>query len=104
MDKNKENIPWHTRFGLRFLQLLLIVFSLLLVKRCVVLYQENKIQNEQLRIEYFDKGFASGMKKARGKQEDPEPLFNNYALKKAYRDGYRQGWDKGKKDGLRFED
>ena len=98
MDKKKVNISWHTRLGLRFLQVLLIVFCLVLVKRCVVLYQENRNQNEQLRIEYFDKGFASGLNKARGMPEAPEPSFDNYALKKAYRDGYRQGWDAGRSE------
>jgi hypothetical protein len=33
------------------------------------------------------------MKKSQGLPVDPEPQFKNYALKKAYRDGYRQGWD-----------
>ncbi len=98
MVKIEKKVSWHTRFGLRFLQVLLIIFSLLLVKRCVVLYQDNKFGDEQTRIEYFDKGFASGLKKARGKQEDPEPFFENYTLEKAYRDGYRQGWDKGRSD------
>lgn len=92
----EEKIPFHTRFGLRLLQVLLIVFALLLVKRCVNIYHDNKLTTEQIKIEYFEKGFASGMKKAQGLPEDQEPLFKNYALKKAYRDGYRQGWDKGR--------
>lgn len=92
----KEKIPFHARFGLRFLQVLLIVFALLLIKRCVSIYHDNKLTSEDTKIEYFDKGFASGMKKARGLAVDQEPEFANYALKQAYRDGYRQGWDKGR--------
>ena len=48
----------------------------------------------RLKIEYFDKGYATGMKRAKGLPGEPKPQFKNYALKKAYRDGYRQGWDK----------
>ena len=93
MEQKEEKIPFHTRFGLRLLQVLLIVFALLLVKRCVDI---NKLTDEQIKIEYFERGYASGIKKAQGLPEEPEPQFKNYALKKAYRDGYRQGWDKGK--------
>ena len=96
MAQKEEKIPFHTRFGLRLLQVLLIVFALLLIKRCVDIYHDNKLTNEQIKIEYFEKGFNSGLKKAQGLPEDPAPPFNNYALKKSYRDGYRQGWDKGR--------
>jgi hypothetical protein len=98
MEQKEEKIPFHTRFGLRLLQVLLIVFALLLVKRCVDIYHDNKLTGEQIKIEYFEKGYAGGMKKAQGLPVDPEPQFKNYALKKAYRDGYRQGWDKGRED------
>jgi hypothetical protein len=98
MEQKKEKIPLHTRFGLRLLQVLLIVFALVLIKRCVAIYQGNKLSNEQVKIEYFEKGYTSGMIKAQGLPEEPEPQFKNYALKKAYRDGYRQGWDKNRKN------
>jgi hypothetical protein len=68
------------------------------VKRCVDIYHDNKLTDEQIKLEYFDKGYASGMKKARGLPGDAEPRFENYALKKAYRDGYRQGWDEGREE------
>lgn len=96
MDAEKEKIPFHTRFGLRLLQGLLIIFALLLVKRCVVLYYESKLTSDQLIIEYFDKGFANGLKKSQGHPAVQEPEFSSYSFKKAYRDGYRQGWDKGR--------
>ena len=93
MEQKDKKIPFHTYFGLRFLQVLLIVLCLVLVKRCVDLYHENKITDQQIQMEYFEKGFASGMKKSKGLPIDPEPQFKNYTLNKAYRDGYRQGWD-----------
>ena len=98
MESKEEKTPLHTRFGLRLLQVLLIVFALVLVRRCVDIYHDNKVSSEQVRVEYFEKGYASGMKKAQGLPETPEPQFKNYALKKTYRDGYRQGWDKGREN------
>ncbi len=96
MTQQEEKIPFHRHFGLRLLQVLLVVLCLVLVKRCVDIYHENKTSDEQTKIEYFEKGFAGGLNKSMGLSEDPEPRFKNYALKKAYRDGYRQGWDKGR--------
>ena len=96
MEQEEKKNPLHVRFGLRLLQVLIIVLAMVLVKRCVNIYHENKIIDQQIKLEYFEKGFASGMKKSMGLQEDPEPLFKNYALKKSYRDGYRQGWDQGR--------
>ena len=101
MDIQEEKIPFHTRFGLRLLQVLLLVFALLLIKRCVDIYHDNKLTSKQTEIEYFEKGYASGVKKAQGSVENGEPVFKNYALKKAYREGYRQGWDKGRETGKR---
>ena len=98
MAQKEEKIPFHRHFGLRLLQVLLIVFSLVLIKRCVDIYQDNRLTGEQIKMEYFEKGYESGIKKARGLPEDPEPQFKNYALKKSYRDGYRQGWDKGREE------
>lgn len=97
MAQKEEKIPFHRRFGLRLLQVLLIVLCMILVKRCVDIYHENKTTDQQIKIEFFEKGYASGMNKSMGLSEDPKPRFKNYALKKAYRDGYRQGWDTGLK-------
>ena len=93
MEQEEKKLPFHRLFGLRLLQVLLIILCMVLVKRCVDIYHDNKITDQQIKIEYFEKGFASGMKKSQGLPVDPEPQFKNYALKKAYRDGYRQGWD-----------
>ena len=97
MIQKEKKIPFHRHFGLRLLQVLIIILCMVLVKRCVDLYHENKTTDEQIKIEYFEKGFASGKNKSMGLPQEPEPQFKNYALKKAYRDGYRQGWDTGRK-------
>jgi hypothetical protein len=77
MEQKEEEIPFHRRFGLRLLQVLIIVLSMVLIKRCVEIYHENKITDEQIKIEYFEKGFESGMKKSMGSPEDLEPQFKN---------------------------
>ena len=97
MIQKEKKIPFHRHFGLRLLQVLIIILCMVLVKRCVDLYHENKTTDEQIKIEYFEKGFTSGKNKSMGLPVGPEPQFKNYALKKAYRDGYRQGWDTGRK-------
>lgn len=96
MEKPKEKIPFHTYWGLRFLQILLLIFALFLIRRCIDLYHENKQTDRQIVIEYFEKGFSNGMNKAHGKTVTTEPYFKNYALKKAYLDGFRKGWDNGR--------
>ena len=96
MTQKEGKIPFHRHFGLRLLQVLIIVLCMVLVKRCVDIYHENKTTDQQIKIEYFEKGFDSGTKKSMGLPQNPEPQFKNYALKKAYRDGYREGWDKGR--------
>ena len=96
MGKKEEKLSFHRHFGLRLLQVLLIVLSLMLVKRCTDIYHENKQIDRQSEIEYYEKGFANGMNRSMGLPEDPKPRFKNYALKKAYREGYRQGWDKAR--------
>lgn len=96
MEQKEREIPFHRRFGLRLLQVLLIVLSMVLVKRCVVKYHDNKITDQQIKVEFFEKGFISGMKKSKGLPADPKPHFKNHALKKSYWDGYRQGWDAGR--------
>jgi hypothetical protein len=102
--KLKDNLPpFHTRFGLRLLQILLIVFALLLIKRCVAIYHDNKLTGEEIKLEYFEKGYASGMNKAMNLPDKPVPQFKNYGLKKAYRDGYRQGWDMGREKAKKVE-
>ena len=96
MEQEEKKLPFHRLFGLRLLQVLLIILCMVLVKRCVDIYHDNKINDQQIKVEYFEKGYASGMKKSKGLPVDPEPRFKNYALKKSYRDGYRQGWDAGR--------
>jgi hypothetical protein len=93
VEHKEKNLPTHTHFGLRLLQVLIIILCLVLMKRCVNIYYDNRLIDEGVRTEYFEKGFASGRKKSMGLPIDPEPQFTNYAFKKAYRDGYRQGWD-----------
>lgn len=77
MEQKEEKIPFHRRFGLRLLQVLIILLAMVLIKRCVAIYHENTITDELIKIDFFKKGFASGMKKSMGPPENPEPQFKN---------------------------
>ena len=102
MEQKERKLPLHTRLGLRLLQVLIIILCLVLVQRCVGIYFDNRDVDEQVKAEYFERGYASGMKKSIGMPVEAEPHFENYAYKKAYRDGYRQGWDSGRKQEQRY--
>ena len=97
MEQRDNKLPFHRRFGLRLLQVLIIILCLVLVNRCVNIYYENRVVDEQVKVEFFERGYANGMKKSSGLAVGLEPQFYNYTLKKSYRDGYRQGWDSGRK-------
>ena len=46
MAQKEEEIPFHRLFGLRLLQLLLKFSCMVLVKRCIYIYHENKITGQ----------------------------------------------------------
>ena len=96
MKEKEVKIAFHTRFGLRFLQILIIVLAVILIQRCIAIYQETKSADQQTVSEYYQKGFAAGREKAKGLNINGEPIFEQYSYKKAYGDGYRDGWDSEK--------
>ena len=74
MNKKDEKNTFYTRFGLRLLQVLLIIYALLLIKRSVDIYHDNKRTNKPITREYFDKSHASGLNKAHDSTENRNPL------------------------------
>jgi hypothetical protein len=55
VEQEEKKLPFHRLFGLRLLQVLLIILCMVLVKRCVDIYHDNKITDQQIKIEYFEK-------------------------------------------------
>ena len=43
--------------------------------------------------QYYEIGYAHGVKKAQGMEKPTEPETENLLLRKLYRKGYRDGWD-----------
>jgi len=80
-----------------FFQTLIIVLDVILIQRCIAIYQETKSGDQQKVSGYYEKGFAAGWEKAKGLNIKAEPIFEQYSYKKAYGDGYRDGWDSEKK-------
>ena len=79
MKEKKVKITFHSRFGLRFLQILIIVLAIILIQRCIAIYQETKPAEHQTVLEYYGKGFAAGREKANGANITAEPIFEKGA-------------------------
>jgi hypothetical protein len=90
---NAEKIPLHTRFALRLIQILIILLAIVLIQRCLAIYQETKPVDQNIVQEYYQKGFEAGKNKAQGQEVNILSDFEKYSFKKSYRDGYRDGWD-----------
>ena len=65
MKENEVKIAFHAIFGLRFLQILIIVLAVILIQRCIGIYQETKSADQQTVSEYYEKGFAAGRERPR---------------------------------------
>jgi hypothetical protein len=86
------SIPLYTKIGSRITTILLLLLSFMILKNCIgsVRYGITTSQEEINR--YYDQGYMHGSRQhAEG---DPDDAVNdNPLLKKAYRRGFRAGWD-----------
>lgn len=91
MSRNSP-IPLYTKIGGRLTIILIILLSFMLLKNCVrsVKYGSTT-QQDEIR-QYYDMGYKDG-KNQISKQTVEESEQNNPVLTKAYRQGYRDGWD-----------
>jgi len=87
-----EKISPQRKYGLRFLQVLIILVAFFLVRNCIFTLSSD-IPSEQLLNQYYEKGYEAGKIKALGSYPVKEPSFSDPLLKKKYRDGFRNGWD-----------
>lgn len=92
MVKDKR-IPLYTKIGIRVTIILMIVLSFMLLKNCIgsIHYGTTTSQDEIQR--YYDKGYKDGTEQATEPTDRREPELDNPMLKKAYRKGFRDGWD-----------
>ena len=91
MQKN-EKITTQRKYGLRFLQILIILVAFFLVRNCA-LKLFNDMPAEHMQNKYYEMGYEAGKNKALGNSPVAEPIFPGPLLKKKYRDGFRNGWD-----------
>jgi hypothetical protein len=94
MPKN-EKISFQRKYGLRFLQILIILVAYFLVRNCA-LTLFNDMPAEYIQNKYHEMGYEAGKNKALGHSPVAEPIFPDPLLKKKYRDGFRNGWDDGR--------
>jgi hypothetical protein len=89
-----EKISTQRKYGLRLLQILIILVAFFLVRNCIFTLSSD-IPSEQLLNQYYEMGYEAGKTKALGSYPVAEPSFSGPLLKKKYRDGFRNGWDDG---------
>jgi hypothetical protein len=94
MTQNEKISP-QRKYGLRFLQVLIILVAFFLVRNCIFTLSSD-IPSEQLLNQYYEMGYEAGKIKALGSNPVKEPSFSDHLLKKKYRDGFRNGWDDGR--------
>jgi hypothetical protein len=90
-----EKISTQRKYGLRFLQVLIILVAFFLVRNCLLTLSSD-IPSGQLLNQYYEMGYEAGKTKALGSYPVKEPSFSEPLLKKKYRDGFRKGWDDGR--------
>jgi len=90
-----EGISFQRKYGLRLLQILIILVAFFLVRNCILMLGGD-IPSEQRLNQYYEMGYEAGKSTALGRRPIAEPNFSDPLLKKRYRDGYRSGWDNGR--------
>jgi len=90
-----EGISFQRKYGLRLLQILIILVAFFLVRNCILTLGRDIPSGRQLK-QYYELGYEAGKSTALGRGPVAEPTFSEPLLKKKYRDGYRNGWDDGR--------
>jgi hypothetical protein len=91
MSKNSP-IPLYTKIGGRLTLILIILLSFMLLRNCVRSVQYGSITTQEEIKHSYDMGYKDGKNQV-SKQSIDESEQENPVLKKAYRQGYREGWD-----------
>jgi hypothetical protein len=96
--KEKPEIPLHTKWGIRVTAVLILLITVMIIKNCMGSFRYGVSTEQELQQQYYDLGYAHGSRKAEGLEQAPEPETENLLLRKLYRKGYRDGWDKVQSD------
>lgn len=91
MSDNRP-IPLYTKIGGRITIILLLLLSFMLLKNCIGSIRYGTTTSQEEINQYYNKGFLDGS--IQDDDEGIEEVTNeNPLLKKAYRRGFRVGWD-----------
>ena len=91
--QEKQEIPPHTKWGIRISTVFILLISVMIIKNCVgsIIYGVSTEQEQQ--NQYYELGYSHGMLKAQKLEQPVEPETKNLLLRKFYHKGYRDGWD-----------
>jgi hypothetical protein len=89
--ENEERISMQRRFGLRLLQLLIIIMAVMLVRNCIIISMESDNQELSVQQQFYNKGYEAGKQKALSGRQQTEPFFPDLLLERKYRNGHRDG-------------
>jgi len=94
--KEKPEIPLHTKWGIRATTVIILIISIMIIKNCMGSFMYGVSTDQEQQKEYYELGYSHGVRKAQDLEESPEPETKNLLLRKLYRKGYRDGWDRVK--------
>ncbi len=97
MAEKEQELPLHRRFGLRFLQFLIIVVAFVLIRNCIIISINGSSTDLEIQQQYYERGFEAGKQKALYGTKDMDEKYPDLLLERKYREGYRDGWDRTKK-------
>ena len=91
--QEKQEIPPHTKWGIRISTVFILLISVMIIKNCVgsIIYGVSTEQEQQ--NQYYELGYSHGIQKAQKLEQPEEPETKNLLLRKLYHKGYRDGWD-----------
>ncbi len=97
-DDHSRQLPAYTRIGFRITLALLLVISVLLLRNCVQAVRDGTSTPTPTVEQVYEQGVADGRRKARGLEPETPYDGDNLVLQKAYRRGFRTGWDAGNRE------
>lgn len=98
MSENRP-IPLYTKIGGRITILLLLLLAFMLVKNCAGSIHYGTTTSQQEIRRYYDMGYAQGNRQTPEQATEAAPTTDNPLLQKAYRRGFRAGWDSRQRQG-----
>jgi hypothetical protein len=88
-----NRIPLYTKIGIRVTIVLMVILAFMLLKNCIGSIHYGTTTSQEEIQHYYDLGYRDGTEQAAEPTDHHEPVLDNTLLKKAYRRGFRAGWD-----------